>query len=195
VSSDRAGSSSILAGIVLLVGLLGAVALSWWLPEQAKKRRQTNEAHARNCLHVLSTAESDFRANDRDQNGVQDFWTGDVAGLYRFGLIPRGLAEADTAPLVPLVPQPVPYRGYFFRALEVDEEDQEVYRQVTDKASGNVHHVAKFGFVAYPAESPKTGRYLWIINENCTSFRHATSGPAPKNWPADSVLRTYSKVD
>ena len=30
----------------------------------------------------MASAEADFRANDRDGNRIQDFWTGDVAQLY-----------------------------------------------------------------------------------------------------------------
>jgi hypothetical protein len=33
-------------------------------------------------LKTLSTAEADFRANDRDWNHVNDYWTGDVKSLY-----------------------------------------------------------------------------------------------------------------
>lgn len=33
-------------------------------------------------LKTLSVAEADFRANDRDWCSVNDFWTGDVVGLY-----------------------------------------------------------------------------------------------------------------
>jgi len=44
------------------------------------------ERNASASLKTLATAEADFRANDRDGNGVNDYGTGDVYGLY--GLIP-----------------------------------------------------------------------------------------------------------
>src|SRR5438045_5872144 len=93
--------------------------------------RAENERAASTALKSLTSAEAEFRANDRDSNQVNDFWTGDVAGLYytrpnsspvgpEIKLIERAIAEADAAPLKPLVPVPVPYHGYLFRALEVD---------------------------------------------------------------------------
>ena len=48
----------------------------------------------------------------------EGYWVGDVAELFRLGLISRELAEADTAPLNPLVPKPVPFHGYYVRAME-----------------------------------------------------------------------------
>src|SRR5438876_8635612 len=103
---------------------------------------------------LFRSAEAEFRYKDVDGNGVEDFWTGDVAGLYRFGLIDREIAAADALPLFPRVPQPIPYMGYYFVAMEVDDSESppEELRQDTDKKSGKVHHRSKFAFCAYPAE-------------------------------------------
>src|SRR5436190_232031 len=43
-----------------------------------------NERSASSSLKTLATAEADFKANDRDGNGLKDFWVGDVSGLYRY---------------------------------------------------------------------------------------------------------------
>ncbi len=45
-------------------------------------RHNNIERNASACLKVLATAEIDFRANDRDGNRINDFWTYDVKGLY-----------------------------------------------------------------------------------------------------------------
>ena len=33
-------------------------------------------------VRMISAAQADFRANDRDGNGLNDYWTGDVKSLY-----------------------------------------------------------------------------------------------------------------
>jgi hypothetical protein len=42
----------------------------------------SSERNPSTCLKTLSSAEADFRANDRDWNHVNDFWTANVSGLY-----------------------------------------------------------------------------------------------------------------
>jgi hypothetical protein len=194
----RRGSAGLLAAIVLITGLGGAGWLGWWLPKQAARTRARNERNAGSTLTILSSAEADYRANDRDGNGVLDFWTGDVASLYRLGLIPRELAEADARPRSPLVPTPVPFRGYLFMALDFDESvtPPEPYRQDTDLKSGKVHHTEKFGFVAYPAEPGVTGEFIYIVNENNTAFRTPVGTTAmPGNWPSDpAIMQSWSKI-
>lgn len=44
--------------------------------------RASNERNHTTSLKTLASAEADFRANDRDWNHVNDFWTADVKGLY-----------------------------------------------------------------------------------------------------------------
>src|SRR5688572_11915560 len=46
------------------------------------------------------------------------YWVGDVSELYRMGLISREVAEADIAPLSPLVERPQPIGGYLVVAME-----------------------------------------------------------------------------
>jgi type II secretory pathway pseudopilin PulG len=154
------------------------------VPGLLSSHRASNESEASTALQLLITAEADFRANDRDGNGVNDFWTGDVAGLYRFGLIERGLAEADVAPLNPLVKKPIPSHGYYFVALERDDSEipPAEYQQVTDNKSGKVHHLTKFGFFAYPSDPGASGKYMYMTNENNSIFRAVDSLPHPKNW-------------
>jgi len=148
------------------------------------------ELKAVRALASIHAAQADFRANDRDGNGVPDFWTGDVAGLLRYGLIDRATAEADTRPLRPLVPLPIPSDGYYFRALDADGSiaPPETYRQETDRTSGKVHHPSSFGFVAYPAEPGATGSQILIINENGTVFGCRANIPVPNAWPDDPSL-------
>ena len=178
--------------LVAAIGLFGAMA---WSNIRASIRAR-NEMDAGSGLKILASAEAYFRANDHDGNGVKDLWTGDIAGLSKFGLIDRALAEADAEPLAPLVPKPIPYKGYLFRALDADDtySTAKPYRQDTDGKSGKVHNLERFGFVAFPAEPEVTGRYMWILNENNSALRHDLSIPVPRNWPADGAVRAWSKV-
>jgi hypothetical protein len=190
---ESRGTGSFLIYFILVLGVAGPGGLLWWLPLDAAQKRGSNERQAATTLYALSAAEADYRANDRDANGVNDFWTADVAGLYKHGLIPREIAEADAAPLTPLVPQPIPHKGYYFKALQQDDSvsPPDAYRQETDKTSGKVHHRIRFGFVAIPAEIDKSGKYYFIRNEYGGQIRQRARGPAPLNWPSDGDLRSF----
>jgi hypothetical protein len=198
---DRKGSEKffrlLLFRFLPLALLLSFVGWFVWARWRAERIPQ-NERMAYTLLKVLTGAEADFRANDRDRNEVQDFWTGDVAGLYslmangqEIQLIERALAEADLKPLNPLVPKPIPYHGYYFMALDRDESESppEPYRQDTDKKSGKVHHARKFGFCAIPAEYKVTGRGFFIVNENNTVRFKYTYTEGVDSWPSDEDMR------
>jgi len=172
----------------LVVLLVAALVPGWLILEPILIN--DNERKASQALKTLASAQADFRGNDRDGNRIQDFWTGDVAGLYRFGLIPRELAEADGSPLEPLVPLPVPYHGYFFRVMQKDERGQP-YQEDSDGSGKKIHNAAKFGFVALPARPGKTGNFFFIINEGNTIFRRPLGEPIPLKWPdQDDLLGT-----
>jgi len=151
-----------------------------------------NERSAEAALRTLATAEADYRANDRDGNGVNDFWTGDVSELSRLGILPRYFGLADGSPRTPLAPRPIPHMGYYFEALEADDSVRppESYRQDTDKKSGKVHHLGKFGFIAYPATPGITGRRVFIVNENNSTWYSPDATRKPSAWPSDDELRT-----
>ncbi len=168
----------------------GAAAVALWLPQQRAKRRATNESNAWTALRTLASAEADYRLHDRDGNKINDFWTGDLAELYRLGLIERGVADADTQPLNPLVPAPIPFHGYYFQALRIDNSvtPPETYGQDTDEKFGKVHNLERFGFVAYPADSD--GLSFLIINENNSVFRAAATISRPTDWPTTAELRS-----
>jgi len=79
----------ILACIVLTICAIA-------VPGLMSSRRASNERNASTSLKTLSSAEADFRSNDRDWNHVNDFWTGDVKGLYT--MTPAAVRGAGTAP-------------------------------------------------------------------------------------------------
>jgi len=157
------------------------------------EQRARNQRAASAAIKTLTVAAVDFRSNDRDGNQVNDFWTGDVAGLYSLSppnalgphesikLITRELAEADAAPLKPLVPTPRPYHGYLFRAMVTDENGIP-YASPSGMPDGQgaAYNNSKFGFCAYPAD-PGTGMHTFTVNEGNTIFKLALPGPILKH--------------
>jgi hypothetical protein len=66
-----------------LVSLLTvAVLLLVCIPCILKAVRLANERNAIGSLQQLGVIETAFRSTDGDGNGVLDYWTADVAGLY-----------------------------------------------------------------------------------------------------------------
>ena len=77
--------------VIAIIAIIAAIAIPGLLAAQ----RASNERNASASLKTLTTAEADFRSNDRDGNLVNDFWTGDVWALY--AMIPiTGGATAPT---------------------------------------------------------------------------------------------------
>jgi hypothetical protein len=157
--------------------------------------RAAQERQASTSLKTLTSAEADYRANDRDGNKVNDFWTGDVSGLFyvkspvdnrEIRLIDEGVAKADSRPLFTLPPGSGPTGGYRYRVLERDNSvkgDAGVYQVDTDKSGRKIHNNERFAFLAFP-ESGWEGKYIFLVNENNTIFRRATIQPRT-TWPSD----------
>jgi hypothetical protein len=130
---------------VILLVLLTLAMLA--IPGLFVSDQVSNDQFATSRLKTLTSAEADFRANDRDWNHVNDYWTGDVKSLYTLtsAAVPgaRGLpddppiklielrlaaADADGASLpaagentdLPSVAEPSARNGYWYAALDRD---------------------------------------------------------------------------
>ena len=87
-------------GFVILL-VIAAIAIPGLLSSGC---RGSSERYASTTLKTIATAEADFRANDRDWNHVNDFWTGDVKGLYTMTSAAEKGARGDTAdPAIKLI--------------------------------------------------------------------------------------------
>src|SRR6516165_7868464 len=64
--------------VIAIIAIIAAIAIPGLLSSQ----RASNERNASTSLKTITAAQADFRANDRDGNHVNDFWTADVKGLY-----------------------------------------------------------------------------------------------------------------
>jgi hypothetical protein len=175
-------------------------------------RRYSGERYASTTLKTISTAEADFRANDRDWNHVNDFWTRDIGGLW--GIVPSNekepiklielsAAAADSDPVkgaYPSVPaEPSPKAGAWFVGLIEDRSEVPPLRYRDPEV-----RTSRFGFLCFPDDYIGGFKYAFILNENNTIFRRALTGdirptgntpPGPMkdpgfaNWPSDGELK------
>ncbi len=179
----------VLACGVPFIAIIAAIAIPGLLSSQ----RAANERNASASLKTLASAEADFRANDRDNNKINDFWTADVRSLYTFQvngspirLIEETVAQADASPGG--TGAPVAKAGYLFAAIQVDDEGQRL-----DQGKGR--NPMRFAFCAYPA-NPSSGRRVFIINEDNTIWTSMTHGPRPVSaWPSDPAAAGWMKLD
>lgn len=117
--------------------------------------------NASGVLRTIASAQADFRANDRDGNGLNDFWRGDIAGLYtlkkggqEIRLIELSVALADDRPLVPLDPWGTPAAKAGFRIRALPHADE------------RVRGPDRFAVCAFPAPIEK-GRYgTYVLSED-----------------------------
>lgn len=139
-------------------------------------------AAVRGALGDLAHLENVWREQDLDQNGQADYWTRDVAGFYALhgrdgtplGQIFLEVARADAAPARPyaeLGGPPVPFRGYFFKALKVDGEGKPYLQagrappRAGNAPEGNSTREDRFGFCAYPARYGVDGRLTYFVSK------------------------------
>jgi type II secretory pathway pseudopilin PulG len=78
---DSHGVGLKLLEIVAAIAIIALIAFVF-LPPFLVSRYHNYERNSSTSLKTLASAEADFRANDRDWNHVNDFWTADVKGLY-----------------------------------------------------------------------------------------------------------------
>lgn len=154
-------------------------------------------------LRTLVTAQADFRANDRDGNGKQDYWVGDVSGLYaltegRDGrlmmLIDLSVAAADARPLpegahsgryrgIDPFAVRVPKAGYLFAVIP-RRADGRPYAQDLDGDGSAFESEDGYAFCAYP-EDRRSGTLTFIVDEKGVVYRRKTERKPVDRWPGD----------
>lgn len=76
----RIQSGFTLLELIIVIGVIAVIA-AIAIPGLVSAQRAANERNSSASLKTVTTANHDFRANDRDGNRIVDFWTGDLAGL------------------------------------------------------------------------------------------------------------------
>lgn len=110
------------------------------------------------------------------------YWVGDVAELYRMGLISREVAEADTAPLKPLVDRPKPFHGYYVAAMESYSGGVGEKLHVL---KGTQRNKDAFAFCIYPADPSDKSLSVYLVCP-VAIYRREYDGTGPiLKWPKD----------
>lgn len=177
----------------------------------------SNERNASSSLKSVATAQEKFQLNHLDRNGVADYWTGDVGGLYCLqvratlnaiaALNDVGVASADAdlhtggfrnktvAYEKDLLLTFGPKAGFLYQAVDKDETGGE-FGVDTDGSGYKVHNRKRWAATAYPHTYVTTGTHTFIVNENAKVFRRDTGGLPVLRWPGEFELRTeWKKVE
>lgn len=186
--------------VIAIIAVLAAIAI----PSILSTVRAANERNASGSLKQLNSIQMTFRNSDRDGNAVNDFWTGDISGLYRIQIpgdsapirmIELSVALADGKRMNAVPPgQPFtfntaflsdaatsPKAGYYYQVLVQYETAPSTFEPYDD---GTGHHADRFGFIAYPSSPGSSGTLIFILNEGGTMWKAGlpppyVSGAAP----------------
>lgn len=187
-----------MAGIVVLfasgMAFTGVAHQAGWLLRGREPLTRSagfsNERSGGASLRTIAAAQADFRGNDRDGNGVLDYWRADIAGLYvlksageMLKLIELSVAGADGKPTTDVESVAVrsPKAGYWYRTLRFKDEV--------------VPDPQRFAAIAYP-DTPSAGRNFFIISHENTIYKKAVDGgPVPEVYPEDPVKEGWAKLD
>ena len=125
----------------------------------------------------------------RPHENEDGFWVGDITELYRIGRISRKLAEADTAPLNPLVPKPVPIHGYYVRVMNSGPSDFDGLPAISFK--GTTRCPDHFAVIIYPAV-PGPGKLTWIFSKP-GQLRRQDGWTPTFDFPTDQELKNWGR--
>ena len=161
----------------------------WWYDSGCGPHFRSRTAAT--SLKTITSAQADYRANDRDGNHLNDYWRGDIAGLYTIQscngdaikLIELSVASADDRPVTDLSPYAVrsSKTGYWFRALRHEDE--------------RTPSPDRFAACAFP-ENRAAGKYTFIVDETNTIYRKRLRGPRGVFfYPKDPERDGWAKLD
>ena len=149
-------------------------------------------------MKTVSSAQADFRANDRDGNGVAEFWRKDIAGLYTLvhkadrgpdplpiALIELSVAGADDRPITDIGTYTTlgAKAGYWYRALRFENED-------SDDLDPN-----QFAACAYPDRRSAGRKTFSISHWNTVYSKDLSSRCGLLVYPANPVKAGWQKLD
>ncbi|MBI3271923.1 MAG: DUF2950 family protein [Planctomycetes bacterium] len=93
----RGGRSGLtLLELTLVLGVISLV-LAIVVPIYLRTRLAANETSCATGLREILRVESIWRQNDTDRNGLADYWTADISGLYRIDKNPPPAEPRDAA--------------------------------------------------------------------------------------------------
>jgi hypothetical protein len=135
--------------------------------------------HEESDAVLVSRAAQSFHGAASIENHPDGLWTGDIAELYRFGGVRRAIAEADAAPIRPLVPHPRPYHGYLFFAMDTGPDGIPLKRTPRNR---------EYAYCAFPVnEGPDQN--VWLVCSTGFFGRRMEGGKPIRDWPTDKELQ------
>lgn len=198
--------------IIALLIISGAIGLYWFAtPRIIHCGIASNDKSAIGSLKSIREMEDLFKRNDADENGINDYWTADVSGLYsllnkngkELQLIGCTLLQADRSPLEPITGYigtrwnigMAPKAGYLFSAMLIDEMGVPYNKNLMRDGKTRALNEKKFAFCAYPEIYGQTGTPSFIVNEEGTIWKGDTKGMPVLQWPGpDPSCRGWERL-
>lgn len=179
--------------VLIAVGLV-LLGISLMIPGLSGSQRASNDRNASASLKTVATAQADFRSNDRDGNHENDYWRGDIAGLYT--IVPKGgspkdaikliepaIACADDRPVTDIHPYGPrrPKAGYWYRALRFKSE--------------TTPGPNRFAACAYP-DTLSSGRVMFLITDRNQMYMKSVDRiEPPVVCPDDPEKEGWRRMD
>lgn len=125
------------------------------------------------------------------------YWVGDATEFYRLGIISREVAEADTAPLNPLVNRPRPYAGYYIRAMLSGPSlrSGSDWNTETTPFKGQKTNQETSAFCIYPAEAGRPDLPVYITCPVGIFMKPSEGNQPILEWPKGDWRRVWQMVD
>lgn len=173
--------------------------LAGLMKQRAARSVHRGQEEVKEHLAEYFLAQSMFRDLDLDGNGVADYWTGDVAGLYRFQvegeplrLIPAPIAQSDGAALEDGAFGTIPadtskhkkITYYAFRAIPTDASGQRL-AQDTDGSGYAWRNASRFAVCAFPKGYGRVGRQTYLLTQEGGVWIKDTEGKPVDCVPDD----------
>lgn len=180
--------------VIAIIAIIAAIAI----PGILAATRAANERNASGSLRQMSATQMRFKTSDGDQNGINDFYTSDVAGFYyitptgggqlRFIELSVALADGNTAASEWTFAGHLssPKAGYWFQILDGYEDPPGAM------VAYGARNSDRFGYIAYPSSYGSSGRLCFILSEGGTIYKkdpgsQATyMGTAPQSGVGDT---------
>ena len=196
--------------VIAIIAIVAAIAI----PGLLQSQRASNERNAAASLKTICTAQVDFLGQDRDANGIKDFWVYDVSGLYTIcpvgssdpvRLIELSIAGADSNPLGSGTPaagthvdnahftRRGPKAAYWFLAMTQDQNGNAYATNTNGAAPFNQpwYNLSRYGFMAYP-DTITSGKQIFLVNEDHVVLKRQMSAnvkPVGSNPPGNALVQ------
>ena len=176
--------------VVAIIAIIAAIAI----PSLLRSRIAANETSCQSALKQFVSTQSSWRQTDSDRNGVQDYWTRDLAGLYAmtdaagnaYRYIDVNLAKADPIGVInyPALGAPEDKSGYGYFVMIADEAGNP-YQTDIDGDGNAFEHPSKFAYVGVPRVYSTTGVRQYVTNEEGVVYQQDLGTGFPVlAWPA-----------